>query len=122
MEIFPFLEHYVIQVLYILILLLEVYGASVIVYSANAVFLTFLKTSRDGTTARLTLASYLSFGLELFLGAEILRTVISRSLDELMVLGAIITLRSIIALLIHWEVKQQWRELDRSKVTDPAYK
>lgn len=117
MEVFPFLERYVIQVLYLLILLLEVYGASVIVYSANAVFLAFLKTSRDGTTARLTLAGYLSFGLELFLGAEILRTVISRSLDELIVLGAIIALRSIIALLIHWEVNQQWKEVERTQKT-----
>lgn len=120
MEIFPFLERYVIQVLYILILLLEVYGASVIVYSANAVFLTFLKTSRDGTTAKLTLASYLSFGLELFLGAEILRTVISRSMDELIVLGAIIALRAIIALLIHWEINQQYREWAQTKNTDQA--
>ncbi len=107
---FPFWERYIIQVLYILILLLEIYGAAVIVYSANAVFLTFLKTSRDGTRARLTLAGYLSFGLELFLGAEILRTVISRSLNELIVLGAIIALRAIIALLLHWEVRQQWKE------------
>ncbi|MEW5921644.1 MAG: DUF1622 domain-containing protein [Bacillota bacterium] len=118
MTIFPALERYVIQVLYLLILLLEVYGASVIIYSANAVFFTFLKTSRDGTTAKLNLASYLSFGLELFLGAEILRTVISRSLEELVVLGAIIALRAIIALLIHWEVNQQWREFERTKPTD----
>lgn len=109
------LERYVIQVLYILILLLEVYGAIVIVYSANAVFLTFIKTSRDGAEARLTLAAYLSFGLELFLGAEILRTVVSRSMEEIIVLAAIIILRAIITLLIHWEVRQEWMAYDRNK-------
>ena len=117
---FLLVERYVIQVLYILILLLEVYGAIVIIYSSNAVFLTFLRTSRDGANARLTLASYLSFGLELFLGAEILRTVVSRSLEEIMVLAAIIVLRAIITLLIHWEVRQEWREFDRNKHPDPT--
>ncbi len=117
---FLFVERYVIQFLYILILLLEVYGAIVIIYSSNAVFLTFLRTSRDGAKARLTLASYLSFGLELFLGAEILRTVVSRDLQEIKVLSAIIALRAIITLLIHWEVRQEWKELDRVKQADPT--
>ncbi len=117
---FLFVERYVIQVLYMLILLLEIYGAAVIIYSANAVFLTFLKTSRDGANARLTLAGYLSLGLELFLGAEILRTVVSRDLDEIKVLAAIIALRAIITLLIHWEVRQEWKELDRNRQPNPT--
>lgn len=106
------LERYVIQLLYLLILLLEIYGAVVIVYSANAVFLHFIRTSRDGANARLTLAGYLSFGLELFLSAEILRTVVSRSMEEIKVLAAIIILRAIITLLIRWEVRQEWKEYE----------
>ena len=100
-------ENYVFQVLFFFILLLEIYGATVIIFSSNAVFLYFLKTSKDGKTVRLTLASYLSFGLELFLGAEILRTVIFRTLEEIKVLAAIIALRSILTLLISWEIKQE---------------
>jgi uncharacterized membrane protein len=117
---FLYVERYVIQVLYILILMLEVYGAIVIIYSANAVFLTFLRTSRDGANARLTLASYLSFGLELFLGAEILRTVVTRNLEEIKVLAAIIILRAIITLLIHWEIRQEWSKYDLNKQAEPT--
>jgi len=104
---FAFTEKYVFTVLFFFILLLEIYGAAVIIYSGNAVFLFFLKTSKDGRAVRLTLARYLSFGLELFLGAEILRTVISRSLEEIIVLAAIVSLRSIMTLLIQWEINQE---------------
>ncbi len=100
------IEQYIFQTLYVFIILLEIYGATVIIYSASAVFFYFARTSRDGQAVRLTLAKYLSFGLELFLGAEILRTVISRELEEIKVLAAIIALRAIMTLLIHWEIKQ----------------
>ncbi|RJX25776.1 MAG: DUF1622 domain-containing protein [Dethiobacter sp.] len=101
------IEKYVVQVLFYFILLLEIYGAAVIIFSANSVFFYFIKTSKDGQRVRLTLASYLSFGLELFLAAEILRTVISRNLEELKVLAAIIALRAIMTVLITWEIKQE---------------
>ena len=101
------IEEYLVQILYVFILLLEIYGAAVIIYSATFVFWYFARTSKDGKYVRLTLAKYLSFGLEIFLGAEILRTVISREMEEILVLAAIVALRAIMALLIHWEVKQE---------------
>lgn len=39
------------------------------------------------------------------MGAEILKTVIIRTMDEIIVLGAIILLRAILSLLIHYEMK-----------------
>ena len=101
------IEQYIFYVLYVFIIILEIYGATVIIYSSSSVFLYFVRTSRDGHVVRLTLAKYLSFGLELFLGAEILRTVISRELEEIKILAAIIALRAIMTLLIHWELQQE---------------
>lgn len=100
------IEQYIMQTLYVFIILLEIYGTAVIIYSASSVFWYFARTSRNGQEVRLTLARYLSFGLELFLGAEILRTVISRELEEIKVLAAIIALRAIMTFLIHWEIQQ----------------
>ncbi|MGI6574377.1 MAG: DUF1622 domain-containing protein [bacterium] len=55
------------------------------------------------------------------MGAEILRTVVVRTIDEIIVLGAIIALRGILNLLIHWEIhnmekhkeiKDDWGKLE----------
>ena len=44
-------------------------------------------------------------GLEFKMAAEILRTVLIQSLDELIMLGAVILLRALLSLLIHYEIK-----------------
>ena len=44
------------------------------------------------------------------MGAEIIKTVIARDLQELAILGVIIGLRAILALLIHWEIKTEMKE------------
>lgn len=86
--------------------ILDIFGAFVVVISSSIVFIKFLKTSRDGRLARLNLAQSLAFGLEFKLGGEILRTVIVRTFDEVLILGAIIILRGLLNLIIHWEIKQ----------------
>ena len=54
---------------------------------------------------KLELANALALGLEFKMGAEILKTVIIRTMDVIIVLGAIILLRAILSLLIHYEMK-----------------
>ena len=39
------------------------------------------------------------------MGGEILKTVITRDIDEMYVLAAIIVLRAILTFVIHWEIK-----------------
>ena len=39
------------------------------------------------------------------MAAEILRTVLVQSMDELYMLGAVILIRALLSLLIHWEIK-----------------
>ena len=43
--------------------------------------------------------------LEFKLGGEVLRTVIVREWTELLILGAVIALRGVLTLLLHWEIK-----------------
>ena len=52
---------------------------------------------------------YLADGLATSLAAEILKTVLVRDLNELMVLGAVILLRALLSLLIHIEMKGEHR-------------
>ena len=52
------------------------------------------------------LASGLATGLEFKMAAEILKTVLVRELSELLILGAVILLRAILSVLIHFEMKK----------------
>lgn len=56
---------------------------------------------------KLSLGNSLALGLEFKMGAEILKTVTIRTIDEIMILGAIIVLRALLSVLIHYEVKNE---------------
>ena len=62
---------------------------------------TFMKKKFDLQT---NLAKGLAVGLEFKMAAEILRTVLIQSLDEIYMLGAVILLRALLSLLIHFEI------------------
>ena len=51
------------------------------------------------------LAKGLATGLEFKLAAEILKTVLVHSMEELYILGAVILLRALMSVLIHFEMK-----------------
>jgi uncharacterized membrane protein len=99
-------EYIVRQSLFIIILLMEIYGSFIIFFSANRIFILFVRTTRDGTEARLNLAGHLAMGLEFLLAAEIIRTIVVRSWMELQILAAVLLLRAILSVLIIWEIKQ----------------
>lgn len=100
------IEHIVRQSLYIFILIMEIYGSMVIFLSVNRYFFIYLRTTRDGTQARLNLAKHLAFGLEFLLAAEIIRTVVVRDWVDIQVLAAVLAIRAALSLLINWEIKQ----------------
>ena len=49
----------------------------------------------------------LAIALEFKMGAEIVNTVIIRDLKELGVLAIVIALRTVLAILLHWEIKNE---------------
>ena len=68
------------------------------------------------TSVIIALGRSLALALEFKMGAEIVNTVIVRDLKELLVLGVVIALRAILALLIHWEIKNEKKEEDHTTV------
>ncbi len=56
---------------------------------------------------RLNLAKGMAIALEFKMGGEILRTTIAHDLTEIVFIGGIILLRAALALLIHWEIKNE---------------
>lgn len=64
---------------------------------------TFLKKNLD---IQFNLANGLATGLEFKMAAEILKTVLVRDMQELYILGAVILLRALLSILIHFEMKK----------------
>ena len=88
----------------VLILLIEFAGIVVIVISMIRGFMGFMRKS-DKT--RIELAQGIMLGLEFKIGSEVLRSVIVTNWEELGRLAAIIVLRSLLTLLLHWEIGEE---------------
>lgn len=92
-----------------IIAFIEVIGIIVIAVGCVKAFIRYMKAfiTNKHYPIRLELANALALGLEFKMGAEILKTVLVRSMDEIFILGAIILLRAVLSLMIHFEIKAE---------------
>lgn len=63
------------------------------------------KFNFDNEDLKIKFAKALALSLEFKLAAEILKTVVVRTLDEFIILSAIVVLRVVITFVLHWEIK-----------------
>ncbi len=89
------------------ILLFEYVGVIIITITGVQGFYRYVTRKKD---IGLHLAEGLSLGLQFKLGSEILRTVVVRTMDEILIVAGIIVLRAVLALLLHWEIKNGEQE------------
>ncbi|NLZ38164.1 MAG: DUF1622 domain-containing protein [Firmicutes bacterium] len=87
--------------------ILEIFGAFIIIFASIKTFIYFLSTRSAKREATLSFARFLVFGLEFKMAGEILRTVIVRSLSEILILAAVIVLRFLLNLILQWEIHQE---------------
>ena len=101
------LEHFVALFLEFLIPLCELMGISIVAISACASFWQYAKSliKRIPCNVKFQLANGLALSLEFKMAAEILKTVLVQDMSELIVLGAVIILRALLAFMIHFEMK-----------------
>ena len=88
---------------------LELIGIFIIIvgsFRALAQLLIRLRTKQP-INIMIELGRALALGLEFKMGAEIVNTVIVREIRELLILGLVILLRAVLAILIHWEIKNE---------------
>ena len=90
--------------------LLELFGVIVLVYTAIKGFISWI---RHESSLRLDLAQGIALSLEFKMGSEVLRTVVVREWAELGILGAIILLRGLLTFLIHWEIKNEEKSVEK---------
>ena len=96
----------------ITVLTLELIGIFIIVvgsFRALIQLLIRLRTTQP-INVMIELGRALALGLEVKMGAEIVNTVIVRNIKELLILGLVILLRAVLAILIHWEIKNERRD------------
>ena len=106
------LEFFHIGVYYI-ILLIELVGIGVLIHTVVKALLGLFR-GRD--RIRLDLAEGIALTLEFKLGSELLRTVIVRDWEELLILGAIVLLRAAMTFLIQWEIRiEKKHELEKEQ-------
>ena len=91
---------------------LELIGISIIIVGSIQAILRAIPVfkKREVPNVIIGLGRALALALEFKMGAEIVNTVIVRDLKELLILGIVIALRAILALLIHWEIKNEEKD------------
>lgn len=101
------LEALIERVLPTIISILELMGIFVVTYSALHAFVEYLQTIflHKIFDLKTELANGLATALEFKMAAEILKTVIAHDMRELQILGAVIALRALLSLLIHFELR-----------------
>ena len=90
------------------VLLIEFIGVAVLMVS---VIRGVVGLIRKQDHVRLDLAEGIALSLEFKMGGELLRTVLVREWNELLILGAVILLRAALTFLIHWEIGMETKKV-----------
>ncbi len=109
-----------------LVHIVELCSVLVIVYGVGRAFLQALITLLPGThqgsltSVRLGLGQALSLALEFLLAADIVETMISPSLQQVTILGAVATIRTALNYFLAKELESEKRELQEEAVERQA--
>ena len=95
-----------------LILFIEFIGVIVLM---GAVIKGVADIIRKNEHMRLNLVEGIALSLGFKIGGELLRTVIVRNWDEILLLGAIILLRAALTFLIQWEIRLEKKNNEQKK-------
>jgi len=104
----------------LMVRLIEACGAVVIMIGAVVAIAKFVvalsrRSINQFSAVRLTLARFLVLGLEFQLAADVLRTAISPSFEEIGKLAAIATIRTVLNYFLNREIAQEQREIELLK-------
>lgn len=90
-------------------------GIFVMIYGALKsawIFATHLtKESRSVVQMRIEFGTHLALGLEFLVAKDIIETLVEQTWDDLMNLAVIVLLRTLLTLVLGWEIKEARKEL-----------
>ena len=117
MELIHFMETALQYLVEFAIVIFEFIGVGIIIYSGIKGFIGYVSRSPK---MKITLAQGLAIGLEFKLGSEILKTVIVRDWTEIATVAGIIALRAALTFLIHWEIKEENKDIQEQEERQKA--
>lgn len=102
------LEHFLHIVLKNTHPIFEFIGVLIIFIGAVKALMELIKNRFDfgKVKTKILLGEALSLGLEFKLASEIIKTVLIRTIDEIIILAAVMFLRIVLSVFIHWEIRQ----------------
>lgn len=103
------LEEIIEGVLPIIIHIFEIMGIIVLTMGAFSAFYNYIKSkiAKVDSSVKYQFANSMIMALEFKLAAEILKTVLIRSLDELFILGSIFILRVLMTFVLEREISHE---------------
>jgi uncharacterized membrane protein len=118
-------EEYLITAVDYLRLVVEAIGAAVVGFGAIATAVRYVLTLvglRDytNTEIRLYLGRFLALGLEFQIGADILSTAVAPTFDDVLLLGAIVVIRTVLNYFLSKELERERREVAPEPERDAA--
>src|SRR5215207_11665836 len=119
------MEEYLVTVVGYLRLVVEAIGAAVVGFGVFATTYRYVLTlvglrEYSNNEIRLYLGRYLALGLEFQLGADILSTAVAPTLDDVILLGAIATIRTVLNYFLSKELERERREVASRPEHDAA--
>ncbi len=110
------MEEYLITAVDYLRLVVEAIGAAIVGFGAVATavryVLTLVGLREDGNTEiRLYLGRFLALGLEFQIGADILSTAVAPTFDDVLLLGAIVVIRTALNYFLSKELDRERQEV-----------
>jgi uncharacterized membrane protein len=119
------MEEYLVTAVGYLRLVVEAIGAAVVGFGVLATTYRYVLTlvgirKYTYNEIRLYLGGYLVLGLEFQLGADILSTAVAPSLDDVILLGAIATIRTVLNYFLSKELERERREVASRPEHDAA--
>ncbi|MDK3256865.1 DUF1622 domain-containing protein [Blastococcus capsensis] len=109
------------EIVNVLVVIVEAGGAAVIIIGAVWAFLRFLwaglthRNAGSFVPVRLTLGRFLALGLEFQLAADILKTAVAPSWEEIGQLAAIAAIRTALNYFLGKEIAEERRQVDEEK-------
>ncbi|NLK64084.1 MAG: DUF1622 domain-containing protein [Tissierellia bacterium] len=105
------MDHFMETAVHYVAYTLELVSIIIVAYSAVTTLIKYLMSKFEFTNkqAKIEFSRALEMALAYMLGAEILKSLIAHSKEQLITLGALIILRAAIALIIHFETEADAR-------------
>ena len=116
------MEHFISLIVPYLIEILEIMGIFVVAWTGVRSFWGYLMNTfrHKDYPVQYALASGMSTALAFKIAAEILKTVLVDSWEELAILGAVVILRAVMSVLLHFELKHSKEDASAVQALEKA--